>query len=82
MWTRPRETVALFPIDLAVDDQVTTTFDVAVTAAYGPRPTEFAPATVVDGQAGVVIEGLSPGDYWAYPRHGEEVLPPLPFRIT
>jgi hypothetical protein len=62
----PRETIEFLPLTVTDGDDPVTTFEVAVTA-YGARPTTWEANTEVGGEHGVMVEGLSPGDYslWA-----------------
>jgi len=62
-----RESTELVVVNVTVDNQPVTTFDVCV-VPIGSRPTDFQAATVVDGKAGWLSGGLPVGLYNLYVR--------------
>lgn len=69
-----RETVQFHPVAVTRNDEtVTTGVEFAVTAP-GNRPETWAPAEVVAGQTGLMVENMAPGPYtvWARVTSGVE----------
>lgn len=65
--TLPRETKEFLPLDVEANGAPASTFETAV-QRWPARPTSWAPAVLVDGVPGVVVEGLTPGTWTVYVR--------------
>ena len=68
--TYPRETVEFQPILVKADGEPVTTDVEACVLAFGLRPedTDWAAAVTLEGQIGVMIEDLSPGNWTVWVR--------------
>lgn len=58
----PRETNEWLPLNVEVNGLPLASFDTAITAV-GVRPSTWTPTVTLDGEPGVMVDGLTPGTY-------------------
>lgn len=70
-----RETVEFLEVIVTLDGALTTA-GIKTAVTTGERPTAWSPAVIVDGKAGLMVEGRSPGVYtvWAQVTAGAEIV--------
>ena len=61
--TYPRETVEFQAVTVTVDGTVVTTGVTFCVVPDGARPVTFIAATTLSGKIGVMVTGLTPGNY-------------------
>jgi hypothetical protein len=75
MNTYQRETTEFQEVLVGVNGSQTTSFEVALTA-QGTRPTVWSQPTILEGKAGALLTGLTPGEYSIWVRVTD--LPEVP----
>lgn len=65
--TLPRETKEFLPLTVYANDAPTADFETAV-MKWPARPTGWTPAVTVDGEAGVIVDGLTVGTWTVWVR--------------
>lgn len=64
----PRESVEFVPLTVTLDGKPVNQGIELATTQGSARPTVWAPATVLDGKAGLVIDGLPVGEHIVWVR--------------